>query len=148
MSNISFTPDNNETIHFPETSVQQIDLYKQPNTQQNIEENKKTPLTKTNMGKIYKWRTGENTLVISSEPPPRNVKAEIFQFSRSESPVTQTRRTEKPDNNKQLLTPNFVENPLNVYTPSGLKELVKYSQEIGQKIELRGKELDSLINQL
>jgi hypothetical protein len=107
--------------------------------------------THDTMGRLYKWKNSNNTIVISMEPPPSDIQASVFLFSRendiTKESVEGTPIISKFEPNK-LTVPVLINNPLKVYTPDGLREFIKYSQAIGEKIELRGAELDELIKQL
>ena len=97
---------------------------------------------------IYKWRDTNNVIVISSDPPPEDISAEAFIIS--EEPKVTERRAETiiQPNRNDIEVPDFVSSPLKVYTPDGLRELIEYSKEVGEKIQLRGEMLDDLVEQL
>lgn len=115
------------------------------------------------MSKLYKWTDEKNTIVISNIPPLEKTDTEIFYYSKNnlneenrEKPVP-----DKVENlNINLMTgnsveindsnfmPNYIDNPLKIYTPSGLKDFIRYSKSIGKKIQIRGKELEKIIEEL
>ena len=98
---------------------------------------------------LYKWRDKNNTIVISTESPPNGMVSETFYFSTGGGPVTDTGPVAQPETGAgQPPDSTLVDNPVSVYTPSGLRQLIHYSREIGNKIELRGKELNNLVYQL
>ena len=103
------------------------------------------------VGQLYKWKDANNITVISMDPPPSNIERSVFLFSRkspldeSTVEVPQISTAPKADG---LLKSTVFNNPLKVYTPKGLKEFIEYSQDIGEKIEIRGEELSELVNQL
>lgn len=97
---------------------------------------------------LYKWRDEENIIVISSYPPPEGVSAETFILSEQLQPPV---NEELPATKTQVVptdTPKFADTPLRVYSPEGLKELIEYSEEIGEKIQLRGEMLNELVELL
>ena len=107
------------------------------------------------IGRIYKWRDPNGTIIISSEPPKLGTKAEIFPFQLQQELETQkytanNSNSAAPDPSKpvQAGQPSFVNTPLHVYTPEGLRELIRYSKEIGEKIETRGELLNEMIKQM
>ena len=101
--------------------------------------------------RLYKWRDGDNTIIISTESPPSEASVETFYFRAGNvsKPVKPSDSGSGTISGKPI--PNdssFINNPFKVYTPSGLKELINYSKAIGDKIELRSKELNELIEQV
>jgi len=101
-----------------------------------------------NLNNIYKWRDSKRTLIISSEPPPANVIYETFHFDQSGTvPSALNEANIKPNREFRILL-STSDNPLRVYTPDGLRELIKQSKEVGEKLELRGELLDELTEML
>lgn len=99
---------------------------------------------------LYKWRDKNNTIVISTESPPADIHAETFYFQTENKTSTDVLAPDTVANTQKrtLSDVSFVDNPISVYTPAGLKQLIDYSKEIGDKIELRGEELNTLVEQL
>ena len=109
---------------------------------------------KSNEKYIYKWRDKNNTIIISSESPPPDVTPEVYPYIENGIPIsgksiTNTTRGTKPISTKSIHeNGSIADNPLQVYTPDGLKQLIQYTKDIGEQIELRGELLDSLSEEL
>ena len=143
-----------------EPGVEAIQTANSKNTQKTIpgrklDTNKNIQLDKISSEKyIYKWRDKNNTIIISSERPPSGITAEAYpymenEFSTSEKSITNTAGKTKPISVRKINNnDSIVDNPLQVYTPNGLRELIQYSKDIGEQIELRGELLDDLSEQL
>ncbi len=101
-----------------------------------------------NLSYIYKWRDSNKTLIISSEPPPENITHETFYFDQTSTTPTVVNETDIKPIGKIRTTPSILDNSLRVYTPDGLRALIKQSKEIGDKLELRGELLDELTEML
>ena len=99
---------------------------------------------------LYKWRNKDNTIVISTESPPAKTNVETFYFQTAavEDNTVPPSTVADPGREAYSPDPSFTNNPFKVYTPSGLRELIDYSKAIGDKIELRGEELNALIEQM
>ena len=85
------------------------------------------------------------------EPPPQGIDATTFLYSNKVTignDSMEITRHGAESSNKALDGPSFRDDPLQVYTPDGLKEFIEYSKEIGEKIEVRGKELEELVELL
>lgn len=131
-------------------NTQKIIFGRKPDTKNtNIQLN-----NKSNEKYIYKWRDKNNTIIISSIKPPSGITAEVYPyvekgFSISEKNITNTSRKTKPVSTKKINENTSIgDNPLQVYTPDGLRQLIQYSKDIGEQIELRGELLDDLSEQL
>ena len=100
-------------------------------------------------GRLYKWKSNENITVISMEAPPEGVVATTILYSNeptmTDSPQNLIKRV---PGQKTKDVVSFRDDPLRVYTPEGLKEFIDYSKEIGEKIEVRGEELEELVKML
>jgi len=114
-----------------------------------ISENKKYNTSEFN--KVYKWRDKNNIINISMYPPKHNYATEVLLFSRIENKNSDIKQMlsniDMPKNNIHIQS-GFIDNPLQVYTPSGLREFIQYRKSIGDTIKLREKELNDLIEQL
>ena len=98
---------------------------------------------------IYKWRDDGGVIVISSYPPDTKVGYEVFGFAAGISAkVAATDGARADTASAGPAGPDFASNVLRVYTPEGLRELIRYSRSIGEKVEIRDKELDDLIELL
>ena len=88
------------------------------------------------------------------EMPPADVSTETFSFHVNQEPDPTTVELAKPSRprdafeNLSRSAPTFSENPLGIYTPEGLREFIDSSQKIGDHIELRGKLMTELVEQL
>ena len=101
--------------------------------------------------RLYRWKGPDNITVISTEPPPQGIDAATFLYSNraaSGNDSMEITRHSAENSNKVMNGPSFRDDPLQVYTPDGLKEFIEYSKEIGEKIEVRGKELEELVELL
>ncbi len=78
-------------------------------------------------------------------PPLDNIESEVFLYSKNNDKACNSGNTTNVTEIKTPNDPGFIQNPLKVCAPSGLKELIEYSRTIGDKIELRDKELNELI---
>lgn len=104
-----------------------------------------------NIGTLYKWKSASKVTVISMDPPPDGTTASIFHYSTrpgSQASSVIDSNADSGSIDEDNTVTSFREEPLKVYTPEGLKEFVEYSKEIGEKIELRGEELNELIKLL
>ena len=104
-----------------------------------------------NSGKLYKWKDENNVTIISMEPPPKDTRVATFIYSSESASISKDMHADKQgksETNFHSAQPSFHDDPLQVYTPEGLKEFIKYSKEIGEKIEVRGTELEELVKML
>ncbi len=102
-------------------------------------------------GRLYKWKESKNLTVISTEPPPADISASVLLFAREPDAVNRAAATASASirySEADPMSPSFSDHPVEVYTPGGLRELIRYSREVGEKIELRGEELNELIDLL
>lgn len=97
---------------------------------------------------IYSWREASGIRVISTEKPQGQDEVKIYAYTNNTTSKSNT-------TGKEIITDNAIpnptlilENPLNVYTPEGLRELIDYSHSIGEQIELRGQLMEELVEQL
>ena len=97
---------------------------------------------------IYKWKDSNKTIILSSEPPPANIIHETFYFKKTDATPLVPNEVEMISNGKIRISKSISDNPLRVYTPDGLRELIKQSKDIGETLELRGKLLDDIYEML
>ena len=144
---------SNESTVRPDSNV--ADAIR-PSIVRRREEDGRTVITSDNdinprfeMRLLYKWRDKANSIVISSDPPDRGIDYEVFRFT-SRSPMNESGFQNASRGNTAVnpFAPSFQSNPLRVYTPDGIRELIRYSQAIGEKIQIRDAELNELIEQL
>ena len=99
---------------------------------------------------FYKWRDENNTIIISTGSPPAGIHAETYYFQTQnnaslDAPPAHSAAGEQHRSSSSV---SLADSPIKVYTPDGLRRLIHYSREIGDRIEIRGRELSDLVEQL
>ncbi|NKB35740.1 MAG: hypothetical protein GKR93_01035 [Gammaproteobacteria bacterium] len=120
-----------------------------PESSTNIVYLSNTESSSDNTGKLYIWKTTGSVTIISMEPPPEGIEARIMLYSDNKKEVKKAaNEITSVGNNKSDNNFSLADQPLKVYTPDGLREMIRYSEEIGEIIELRGEELNELVKLL
>ncbi|MBT6273748.1 MAG: DUF4124 domain-containing protein [Chromatiales bacterium] len=95
--------------------------------------------------KMYRWRDSNGSLVISDQPPPDGVTAEIMEYQNALAISVAPSRgaKQKPADSTRL-----IDSPLSVYSVDGMKKLQATVKETTKKLEDRAKALERLEKKL
>ncbi len=85
-------------------------------------------------GTFYRWRDADGTVHIESSPPPLGTRYESIDFVRASPPDSLRSPPPSPESDRSS---RLDLNPIRVYTPEGIDELVNRVDETAKQMQQR-----------
>lgn len=95
-------------------------------------------------GTFYRWRDANGTVHLESTPPPVGTAFEAIGYQTKSPSSPEAATVQSPQDTGAQLD----ENPLRVYTPDGIEELMKQVDQTATQLKNREKALEQLKDQL